>query len=164
MELKQGRWFSFRYSLANKGNQLHHWIFLLICRTQHVGQPSVWEEYLLYTQPCISILLFSPLAHPDGAAAPWRLCKAWRSLSKCTLLSACCSSPDRNLKRMFLLYYKHCYQSKPGLCLRCFLLCEKKSFITDLSWSHLTVSFWAHFASNSIRTKNNSMDNLIADQ
>lgn len=35
-------WFSHRYLLSSKDNQLHHWIFLLICRTSLVVWPSTW--------------------------------------------------------------------------------------------------------------------------
>lgn len=34
--------FSHRYSLSSKGNQLHHWISLLVCRTPRVVWPSTW--------------------------------------------------------------------------------------------------------------------------
>lgn len=150
VELKEGIWFSHKPLVSCKSNQLQHWVFLPAFRTLCVGQPPAPEEHQLYMRPCTSVLLSAPWPpQPEvSVEALLPVAAVWTRAQKG------CS----------------CYVTSvfTRACLDCvysaFCRVKKKLFIADLSWSHLMVSLWAHFASNSIRTKNNSMDNLIADQ
>lgn len=124
--------FSHRCSLSSKDNQLHRWVFLLTCRTPHVVWPSTWVPAVhaamhIHTSLCSpGISRLCCRCHRD--------CVKPGEVSLTHLILSCCSILDKNLKRMFLLYYKLHHQSKPGLCLLCFLLCEKN---VVYHWSQL---------------------------
>lgn len=145
--------------MSHKSNQLHHWVFLLVrwtrASTSHLSQ----KESALHAAMHVPT---APRASHTVLQLPRRLRKTWGSLSGSTLHRAA----------VWTRIWKGCSCYITSIftrsCLDCvytaFCCVKKLLFIADLGWSHLMVSFWAHFASNSIRTKNNNMDNLIEDQ